>query len=217
MNVNWGPVEQAVRNTLHVGSVLRTPRGLNKDEFKIDALDPQGLRVSKVTPYIHWDELEGILCYMNDRDGEIRTAPLQEASTLSGSLDEYLKSTKYKINTMRSSYVASILEEAGVVTINRERPHKIRLLPAFKREVPVATPRLRNSVHAVIFRGDQHFVADCLEIPVVTQGLTVDETLSNLREAVALHMEDEDLDEVGLVRNPTISVTLELETVDGAA
>ena len=48
----------------------------------------------------------------------------------------------------------------------------------------------------------------------MTQGLTVDDTLSNLREAVALHLEDEDLEEIGLVRNPTISVTLEL---DGSA
>ena len=73
--------------------------------------------------------------------------------------------------------------------------------------------RLRSSVHTVIHRGDRYFVADCLEIPVVTQGLTVDETLSNLREAVALHMEDEDLEDIGLIRNPTISVTLELESI----
>ena len=72
---------------------------------------------------------------------------------------------------------------------------------------------LRRTIHAVLFRGDRYFVADCLEVPITTQGLTVDEALSNLREAVALHVEDEDLEEVGLVRNPTISVTLELASV----
>ncbi len=82
---------------------------------------------------------------------------------------------------------------------------------------PMTNRNLRRIIHAVVFEGDRFFVADCLEIPVVTQGLTIDETLSNLREAVALHMEDEDLEEVGLVRNPTISVTLELEPVDGSA
>ncbi len=84
---------------------------------------------------------------------------------------------------------------------------------------PMTNGNLRRIIHAVVFEGDRFFVADCLEIPVVTQGLTIDETLSNLREAVALHMEDEDLEEVGLVRNPTISVsvTLELEPVDGSA
>lgn len=78
---------------------------------------------------------------------------------------------------------------------------------------PARNGDLRRTIHAVLFRGDRYFVADCLEVPVITQGLTVDEALSNLREAVALHVEDEDLEEVGLVRNPTISVTLELASV----
>ncbi len=65
---------------------------------------------------------------------------------------------------------------------------------------------LRNTVHAIISRGDRYFVAECMEIPVVTQGLTVDETLANLQEAMALHLEDEDLAELGLVPSPTLSV-----------
>ena len=36
---------------------------------------------------------------------------------------------------------------------------------------------LRSTVHAIISQGDRYFVAECVEIPVVTQGLTVDETL----------------------------------------
>ncbi len=65
---------------------------------------------------------------------------------------------------------------------------------------------LRNTVHAIISQGDLYFVAECMEIPVVTQGLTVDETLANLKEAMALHLEDEDLGELGLVPSPTLSV-----------
>ena len=65
---------------------------------------------------------------------------------------------------------------------------------------------LRNTVHAIISQGDRYFVAECMEIPVVTQGLTVDETLANLKEAMALHLEDEDLAELGLVPSPTLSV-----------
>ncbi len=45
----------------------------------------------------------------------------------------------------------------------------------------------------------------------------MDETVSNLREAVALHLEDEDLDELGLAASPTISVTLELEPIGAPA
>ena len=70
---------------------------------------------------------------------------------------------------------------------------------------------LRRVIHAIVFYGESHYVADCLEAPIITQGKTIDETLANLREAVALHMEDADLDEVGIIRNPTISVTIELE------
>ena len=65
---------------------------------------------------------------------------------------------------------------------------------------------LRNTVHAIISQGDRYIVAECMEIPVVTQGLTVDETLANLKEAMALHLEDEDLAELGLVPSPTISI-----------
>jgi predicted RNase H-like HicB family nuclease len=70
-------------------------------------------------------------------------------------------------------------------------------------------------VKAVIRKGDTHYVAECLEVPVVTQGKTLDETMANLQEAVALHLEDEDLAEMGLASNPTILVTMELGLARG--
>jgi predicted RNase H-like HicB family nuclease len=57
---------------------------------------------------------------------------------------------------------------------------------------------LQHTVKAIIRKGDTHYVAECLEVPVVTQGKTLDETMANLQEAVALHLEDEDLIELGL-------------------
>lgn len=70
---------------------------------------------------------------------------------------------------------------------------------------------LQHTVKAFIRKGDTHYVAECLEIAVVTQGKTLDETLSNLQEAVSLHLEDEDLSDIGLAPNPAILVTMELE------
>ena len=70
---------------------------------------------------------------------------------------------------------------------------------------------LQRTVKAFIRKGDTHYVAECLELPVVTQGVTMDETLANLREAVSLHLEGVDLAELGLVPDPTILVTMELE------
>ena len=55
---------------------------------------------------------------------------------------------------------------------------------------------LQRTIKAVIRPGEQSgYVAECVEIPVVTQGGTLDEVTRNLREAVQLHLEGEDLAE----------------------
>jgi hypothetical protein len=41
-------------------------------------------------------------------------------------------------------------------------------------------------------------------LPVVTQAATLDELTANIQEAIALHLEGEDLHELGLAENPTI-------------
>lgn len=56
----------------------------------------------------------------------------------------------------------------------------------------------RDVIHAVLHREDGVYTAECLEIAVVTQGRTVDEALANLQEAIALHLEGEDLESLGL-------------------
>ena len=72
---------------------------------------------------------------------------------------------------------------------------------------------LQHTIKAVIRPGEQSgYVAECLEVPVITQGVTLDEVSANLREAVALHLEGENLAELGLAASPSIIVTFELET-----
>jgi predicted RNase H-like HicB family nuclease len=73
-------------------------------------------------------------------------------------------------------------------------------------------PQLQRTIKAFIRRGEEYYVAECLEIGVVTQGKTLDETLTNLQEAVALHLDGEDLTDFGLAPNPTLLITMELET-----
>ncbi len=70
---------------------------------------------------------------------------------------------------------------------------------------------MHRSIKAYIYKGDEYYVAECLEIAVVTQGRTLDETIVNLREAVALHLEGEDLADFDLAPNPSLLVTMELE------
>ena len=50
-----------------------------------------------------------------------------------------------------------------------------------------------------------------MDIAVVTLGKTLDETLANLSETVALHLEGEDLADLDLAPNPSLLVTLQLE------
>ena len=71
---------------------------------------------------------------------------------------------------------------------------------------------LQHTVKAVIRRGEESgYVAECMEISVVTQGATLDEVTRNLQEAVALHLEGEDLEALGLAHRPTLVVTMEVE------
>lgn len=71
---------------------------------------------------------------------------------------------------------------------------------------------LQHTIKAVIRPGEQSgFIAECVEIPVVTEGATLDEVAANLREAVALHLKGEDLTALGFAPQPSIVVTFELE------
>lgn len=72
--------------------------------------------------------------------------------------------------------------------------------------------KLQHTIKAVIRPGDESgFVAECVEIPVVTQGATLDAVTHNLQEAVSLHLEGENLQDLGLVDNPAILITFEEE------
>ena len=71
---------------------------------------------------------------------------------------------------------------------------------------------LQQNIHAIIRPGDERgYIAECLEISVITQGQTLDEISQNLVEAVSLHLEGEDPNKFGLVAKPSLVVTFELQ------
>ena len=72
---------------------------------------------------------------------------------------------------------------------------------------------MKRTLQVRITRGERQFVAECLDLPVVTQAATLDELTSNIREAIGLHLEGEDLAALGIADNPTILATMELEAV----
>ena len=72
---------------------------------------------------------------------------------------------------------------------------------------------MKRTIQVRIFRGEKQYVAECLDLPVVTEAPTLDALAANISEAIALHLEGEDLAELGLAPDPTILATLELESV----
>ena len=50
------------------------------------------------------------------------------------------------------------------------------------------------------------YVAECLELAVVTQGRTLDELVENLQQAVVLHLEGENMEELGLADRPRLQL-----------
>ena len=71
---------------------------------------------------------------------------------------------------------------------------------------------LQRTIRAVVRPGEESgYVASCLDIFVVTQGETLDEVIGNLKEAIELYFEGENLEELGYASNPVILVTFEME------
>jgi len=54
-------------------------------------------------------------------------------------------------------------------------------------------------IQVKIFKGEKYYVAECLDLPVVSQGKTLDEVVANIKEAIELHLEDEDLKELEIL------------------
>jgi predicted RNase H-like HicB family nuclease len=69
---------------------------------------------------------------------------------------------------------------------------------------------VKRTIQVRVFRGEQQWVAESLDLPVVTQAPSLDELASNIREAIATHLEGEDLAALGLAPDPTVVVTFEL-------
>jgi predicted RNase H-like HicB family nuclease len=54
---------------------------------------------------------------------------------------------------------------------------------------------MKKIIQVHIHKGEK-YVAECLDLPVVTQAETLDQLADSLKEALALHLEGEDLSEL---------------------
>jgi predicted RNase H-like HicB family nuclease len=69
---------------------------------------------------------------------------------------------------------------------------------------------MKKIIQARIYKGEKQYVGECLDLPVVTQGKTLDEVTDNLKEAIELHLEGEDLSDWDLAVGATVLASFEL-------
>jgi len=72
---------------------------------------------------------------------------------------------------------------------------------------------MKKIVVVKVYKGEKYYIAECVDLPVVTQGKTLDEVVENVKEAIALHLEGEDVKEWDILPDYSILVNLELEPV----
>jgi len=69
---------------------------------------------------------------------------------------------------------------------------------------------MKRIIQFHISRGDNYYVAEGVDLSVVTQGKTLDELAKNIQEAVELHLEGENLADFGLEGEPSLLANIEL-------
>ena len=72
---------------------------------------------------------------------------------------------------------------------------------------------MKSIIQFQISESDGGYVAEGVGVPIVTQGDTLDELTFNIREAVGLYVEGENLGELGFVAAPSVLVNFELPTL----
>ena len=73
---------------------------------------------------------------------------------------------------------------------------------------------LRQAIRASLKKGNRYYVARCLDFAVFTQGETAEEAMASLEEAIAFHLEGEDLEALGLAAEHEIRVDIEVADED---
>lgn len=69
---------------------------------------------------------------------------------------------------------------------------------------------MKSIIHFHISKGKKHYVAEGVELAIITQGKTIDELSKNIKEAVNLHLSGTKPEKLGLSKNPTVSANFEI-------
>ncbi len=78
-----------------------------------------------------------------------------------------------------------------------------------KRKIIESTKKISR---VKVYKGEKYYVAECFDLPVVTQGKTLDDVVENVKEAISLQLEGEDVKEWDILPGFSILVNFELPT-----
>jgi predicted RNase H-like HicB family nuclease len=73
---------------------------------------------------------------------------------------------------------------------------------------------MKKILQVKIYRGEKYYVAESMDLPVVSQGKTLDEAVANIKEAIYLHLEGEDLESLNIASDFVILASMELEPLN---
>jgi len=69
---------------------------------------------------------------------------------------------------------------------------------------------MKKIIQFHILKGEKQYVASGIDLPIVTQSENLDGLARNIEEAVALHLEGENLAELGFAPEPSVLMSVEL-------
>jgi hypothetical protein len=125
-----GRVEAAVRGSISPGDRLATPSG--RGQFTVARYTGDGLVLllgekEAWTP-LPWRALEEVPGLLRGR-GWVPIGGAYSVDSVPGTLDEHLK--KF-LRRATAGWVAVVLERAGVITMDRARPARVKLCPGWQ-------------------------------------------------------------------------------------
>lgn len=120
-----GPVEEAIRKAIREGDELVTPT--HSQPFRVGRMSSDGIILElgqKRTPtFFEWRCLEGVPAFVS-QNGRVRINGSGKSQTIvPGTLDGFLKRC---VNRLTAGWIASLLEKADVLEIERTHPAYVR-------------------------------------------------------------------------------------------
>jgi len=124
-----GAVEDAVRGAVSPGDLLATPSG--RGQFTIAEYTAYEIVLllgeKQARTPLAWQALEQVPDFLRGR-GWVLIGSVYSTGSTPGSLDAHLKAF---LKRATAGWIAVVLEKAGVITMDRTRPARIKLRPGW--------------------------------------------------------------------------------------